>query len=64
MLDTIRQLTRTLKLKDLIISNFIPEETARSLERRAAYVEEDDAWTIPVRYTKTSLPLPLFMRDA
>ena len=50
MLDTIRQLTRTMKLKDLIIANFIPEETARMLERRAAWVEneEGDGWIIPV----------------
>lgn len=47
MLDTIRQLTRTLKLKDLIIANFIPEESARSVERRAAWSAEEDAWVVP-----------------
>ncbi len=51
MLDAIRQLTRTLKLKDLIIANFIPEETSAMLERRAVWVEneEGDGWVIPVR---------------
>jgi len=50
MLDAIRQLTRTLKLKELIIANFIPEETSAMLERRAVWVEneEGDGWVIPV----------------
>jgi len=50
MLDAIRQLTRTLKLKELIIANFIPEETGAMLERRAVWVEneEGDGWVIPV----------------
>lgn len=39
-----------MKLKELIIANFVPEETARMLERRAAWVEneEGDGWVIPV----------------
>ena len=48
MLDTIRQLTRTMKLKDLIIANFIPEEFAKSIEKRAAWKEEDDCWIVQV----------------
>jgi hypothetical protein len=50
LLETVRQLTRTLKLKELIIANFIPEESARLLERRAAWVEneEGDGWVMPV----------------
>ena len=48
MLDTIRQLTRTMKLKELIIANFIPEEFARSIEKRALWNPEDDAWTVQV----------------
>jgi hypothetical protein len=50
MLETVRQLTRTLKLKELIIANFIPEESAKMLERRAAWVEneEGDGWVMPV----------------
>ena len=50
MLDTIRQLTRTMKLKDLIIANFIPEDLAKTLEKRATWIEneEGDGWMIPV----------------
>jgi kinesin family member 3B len=46
LLDTIRQLTRTLKLKDLVISNFIPEEFSRGIEKRATWTDEDDCWVI------------------
>ena len=46
MLDTIRELTRTLKLKDLVISNFIPEEFGRGIEKRASWSEEVDCWSI------------------
>ncbi len=47
MLDTIRQLTQTIKLKDLIINNFIPEDIARGIEKRAVFKDEDDQWVIP-----------------
>lgn len=47
MLDTIRQLSTTIKLKDLIISNFIPEDTSKSIEKRAIWNQEDDCWNIP-----------------
>merc|ERR1711998_780504 len=46
LVDTIRQLTQTIKLKDAIIANFVPEETARSLEKRALWSDENDAWSI------------------
>lgn len=46
MLDSIRQLTRAVKLKDLIIANFIPEEYSKSIERRAQWNAEDDCWII------------------
>ena len=46
MLDTIRQLTRTLKLKDMIISNFIPADFSKGIEKRASWREEEDCWTI------------------
>jgi hypothetical protein len=48
MLDTIRLLTRNVKLKELIIANFIPDETAKSIERRAVWKEEEDMWLVPV----------------
>jgi hypothetical protein len=47
MLDTIRELTRNIKLKDTIIQNFIPEETAKSIERRSAWSTEEEVWVIP-----------------
>lgn len=49
MLDTIRELTRSLKLKDMIITNFVPEETAKSIEKRSVWKDEEDSWFIPVR---------------
>jgi hypothetical protein len=49
MLDTIRQLTTTLKLKDVIIANFIPEDISRNIEKRAQFNQEEDSWIIPVR---------------
>ena len=48
LLDTIRQLTQSIKLKDVIIANFIPEEFAKNIEKRATWNAEDDAWTITV----------------
>lgn len=46
MVETIRQLTRSLKLKDLIIVNFIPDEYLRIIEQRAVWNECDDAWQL------------------
>lgn len=48
MLDTIRELSRNMKLKDMIIQNFIPEDTAKSIEKRAVWQEEEDCWVVPV----------------
>lgn len=46
MLDTIRQLTRQIKLKDLIINNFVPPEESKKVERRSKWNEELDTWII------------------
>ena len=46
LLDTIRQLTRTLKLKDLIIANFIPDEFSKGIEKRASWKDEEDCWQV------------------
>ena len=48
MLETIRQLSRTVKLKDIIIANFIPEDYAKSIEKRAVWNDSDDYWTVQV----------------
>jgi len=37
LLDTIRSLTRTIKLKDVVIANFMPEECVKSVEARAKW---------------------------
>lgn len=61
MLDTIRQLSRTVKLKDVIIGSFIPEDSAKGVERRAVWSQEEDCWTVQKLvgdYTILS-PLPL-----
>eukprot|EP01006_Ploeotia_vitrea_P054289 TRINITY_DN67869_c6_g4_i1.p1 TRINITY_DN67869_c6_g4~~TRINITY_DN67869_c6_g4_i1.p1 ORF type:complete len:778 (-),score=48.57 TRINITY_DN67869_c6_g4_i1:607-2940(-) len=47
MLETIRQLTRTIKLKDIIMNNFMPEECIRNVENRAKWSDVDDCWNIP-----------------
>lgn len=47
MLETIRQLTRTIKLKDLVMTNFMPEESVKMVENRAKWNDEDDCWLIP-----------------
>ncbi len=48
MLDTIRQLSRSIKLKDMIIQNFIPEDLAKGIEKRGVWKDEDDNWILPV----------------
>ena len=51
MLDAIRQLTQNLKLKDLIIANFIPEDLAKSVEKRASWNAEEESWVLQVTDT-------------
>jgi kinesin family protein 3/17 len=48
MLDAIRELTQTVKLKDLIIANFIPEDIAKSIEKRASWNEEAETYELQV----------------
>ena len=52
MLETIRDLTRQLKLKEVIIQNFVPPEEARQFDDvesggRAVWREEQETWIIP-----------------
>lgn len=44
--QTLMELTRELKLKYLIIENFIPPEEKTKLMSRAIYDEDEDAWTL------------------
>ena len=46
LLDTIRLLTRQVKLKELMIANFVPQGYAKSIETRASWNQEEDVWTI------------------
>ena len=48
MLDTIRQLSQAMKLKDTIINNFIPDEYAKGIEKRAVWNAEEDSWFVQV----------------
>ena len=52
MLETIRDLTKQLKLKDLVISNFIPPRYAQLFNDKenggyACWDEKEDMWVIP-----------------
>ncbi|POM61293.1 Kinesin-like protein [Phytophthora palmivora] len=54
MLDTVRELTRQLKLKYLLLSHFVPLDEAQSLEKRARYDADHDAWQVSRLETKPS----------
>jgi hypothetical protein len=47
MLETIRQLSRTLKLKELVLENFVPGEYCRVIEKKSQWDPEVDAWIVP-----------------
>ena len=47
MLDTIRELTKQLKLKDLVIASFIPPPEAQSIEARSLWNAEAESWSLP-----------------
>ncbi|TMW64653.1 hypothetical protein Poli38472_011533 [Pythium oligandrum] len=46
MLDTIRELTRQLKLKHVLLTHFVPLDEAASLEKRAKYDPDVDEWKV------------------
>lgn len=47
MLDTIRELNRQLKLKALVVANFVPPEGAEQIEQRASWNHEREDWDLP-----------------
>jgi len=47
LMDRIRELTREIRLKHLIIDQFIPAEEYMKIERRAQWADHMDNWTIP-----------------
>jgi len=46
-MDRIRELTNEIRLKHLIIDQFIPAQEYMKIERRAEWADEFDNWTIP-----------------
>jgi kinesin family protein 3/17 len=46
MLEAIRQMTRQLKLKEVVINNFVPEEECKRIEGRARWNDEEDNWVV------------------
>jgi kinesin family protein 3/17 len=54
MLDTIRELTRQLKMKHLLLSHFVPFDEAITIEKRAKYDPEVDEWKVDRLETKPS----------
>lgn len=46
-MDRIRELTREIRLKHLIIDQFVPAQEYMRIERRAEWAEELNDWMIP-----------------
>ena len=46
MLDTIRELTRQLQLKQTVLSKFVPPDRLAALEKRAVWEEEEGEWVV------------------
>ena len=47
LMDRIRELTREIRLKHLIIDQFVPAQEYMRIERRAEWAEELNDWMIP-----------------
>jgi len=46
LLNTIRELTQEIKLKNLVIDNFIPPEEAQKIQKRAQWDDEKGEWIL------------------
>ncbi|KAK3264115.1 Envelope glycoprotein gp160 [Cymbomonas tetramitiformis] len=62
MLDTIRTLSRQMKLKEIIIYSFIPREETEKVKRRAVWEEEHECWILerladPTKVEKMKRPV-------
>lgn len=56
LMDRIRELTREIRLKHLIIDQFIPAGEYMKIERRAQWSEQLNEWIVPnVEYTGNNL---------
>jgi len=47
LVDTIRELDRQLKLKDMVVRCFVPSAYVEIMEQYASYDEFNDDWNIP-----------------
>jgi len=57
-MDRIRELTREVRMKHLIIDQFIPPHEYMRIERRAEWAEEWNDWIIPnVEYTGNNIAI-------
>ncbi|DAZ94857.1 TPA: hypothetical protein N0F65_008159 [Lagenidium giganteum] len=52
MLDTVRELTRQLKLKQLILGHFVPFDEAAAVEKRAKFDGDLDEWKMDKMETR------------
>ncbi len=56
LMDRIRELTREIRLKHLIIDNFIPGQEYMKIEHRAEWADEINDWIIPnIEFTGNSI---------
>ncbi|KAH8095724.1 hypothetical protein JL720_3047 [Aureococcus anophagefferens] len=46
MLDTIRQLARQIKLKEMVLELFVPPDRCKALEDRTVWQDDKDAWSL------------------
>lgn len=58
LMDRIRELTNEVRLKHLIIDQFIPAQEYMKIERRAEWADDLDNWTIPnLEFTGNNMKL-------
>ena len=58
LMDRIRDLTREIRLKHLIIDQFIPADQYMKIERRADWSDEINDWVVPnVEFTGNNIKI-------
>jgi len=58
LMDRIRELTREIRMKHLIIDQFIPANEYWRIEKRAEWNEDTNDWIIPnVEYTGNNIKI-------
>ena len=58
LMDRIRELTREIRMKHLLIDQFIPPQEYMRIERRAVWDNESNDWTIAhVEYTGNNIKI-------